>query len=49
MKPYDRIEIDPLLQTAGNQLGGAAFDPLAAEGRAMTMEQVIAYALENNR
>jgi len=47
MDPSDRIEIDPLLQIAREQLGDAKFDALAAEGRAMTIEQAVKYALEN--
>ena len=47
MKTSDRIEIDPLLIIAREQLGNAKFDDLMAEGRAMTMEQAIAYALED--
>ncbi len=47
MKPTDRIEIDPLLQIAREQLGEAKFDDLQTEGRAMTMEQAVSYALEN--
>jgi hypothetical protein len=47
MNPYDRIEIDPLLQIARDQLGDTAFEALAAEGHAMTMEQAIEFALES--
>lgn len=46
MKTSDRIEIDPLLQIAREQLGEVAFEAFAAEGRAMAMEQAVAYALE---
>jgi len=35
-----------LIQIARNQLGEAVFKALKAEGRAMTMEQAVAYALE---
>ncbi|MEO5886241.1 MAG: helix-turn-helix domain-containing protein [Anaerolineales bacterium] len=42
----DRIEIDPLLQIAREKLGEERFELLSAEGRAMTMEQAVAYALE---
>jgi tetratricopeptide (TPR) repeat protein len=42
----DRIEIDPLLKIAREHLGEAEFESFAREGRAMTMEQAIAYALE---
>ena len=48
MPPTDLLEIDPLLQIARNQLGEADFEALVAEGHAMTMEQAIAYALENS-
>jgi hypothetical protein len=30
------------------ELGDATFEALASQGRAMTMEQAIAYALENS-
>ena len=46
MPPSDLLEIDPLLQIAREQLGEAKFDDLQTEGRAMTMEQAVAYALE---
>ena len=46
--PSDRIEIDPLLVTAHEQLGKERFEALAAEGRAMTLEQAITYALEDS-
>jgi hypothetical protein len=42
----DRAEFDRRIQIARDQLGDARFEELAAEGRAMTMEQAIAYALE---
>jgi predicted ATPase/DNA-binding XRE family transcriptional regulator len=44
--PNDRIEIEPFLQIAREQLGESLFEAFAADGRAMTMEQAIAYALE---
>jgi tetratricopeptide (TPR) repeat protein len=44
---FDRAEFDHHIQIARDQLGEAAFEALAAEGRAMTMEQSVAYALEN--
>lgn len=47
MDPNDRIEIDPLLQIARERLGDTKFEALAAEGHAMTMEQAVTYALEN--
>jgi predicted ATPase len=45
MLSYDRIEIDPLLHIARAQLGEARFESIQAEGRALTTEQAIAYAL----
>ena len=46
MPHHDRVEINLLLQIARRQFGGAKFEALAAEGRAMTLEQVIEYAHE---
>ena len=46
MPPVDLWEIDPLMQIAHEQLGDTQFEALAAEGRAMTMEQAVAYALQ---
>lgn len=43
---YDRVESDKLIQIARAQLGEATFEALASEGRAMTMERAIDYALE---
>jgi len=43
---HDRVEANSLIQIAREQLGEATFEALAAEGRAMTMEQAVAYALE---
>jgi len=45
---YDRVESDSLLQIARNQLGDEKFEALSAEGRAMTVEQAIAYAFEKS-
>ena len=45
--PFDRAEFDRHIQMAEKQLGGAKFEELMSEGFAMTMEQAIAYALEN--
>ena len=45
--PLDYAELDRHIQIARNQLGDVKFEALAAEGRAMTMEQAIAYALKN--
>jgi predicted ATPase/transcriptional regulator with XRE-family HTH domain len=44
--PLDRTEFERHIQIARKQLGEAEFESLATEGRAMTMEQAIAYALE---
>ena len=45
---FFRAVFDRHIQVARHQLGETAFKALASEGRAMTMEQAIAYALENN-
>jgi tetratricopeptide (TPR) repeat protein len=44
---FDQKEFDRHIRIARDQLGEAAFEALAAEGRTMTMEQAIAYALED--
>jgi len=46
--PVEQAEVDRNLSEARAQLGGATFEASWAEGRAMTMEQVIAYALETD-
>jgi predicted ATPase/class 3 adenylate cyclase len=46
--PFDRAEFDRHIQIAREQLGEARFETIATEGRAMTMEQAIAYALEKS-
>ena len=46
--PFDRAEFDRHIQIARDQLGEAAFEAIAAEGRAMTLEQAIAYTLEES-
>lgn len=48
LSPFDRSEFDRHIQTALEQLGETRFQELQAVGRAMTMEQAIAYALEIN-
>jgi hypothetical protein len=48
MPPSDLLEIDPLIQIARDQLGEAAFEALQTEGRAMTIEQAVAYALDES-
>lgn len=45
--PFDRAEFDRHIQIARDQLGEARFEALAAVGRSMTLEQAVAYALEN--
>ena len=47
-EPIDRAEFERHIQIARDQLGETAFEGFAAEGRAMTMEQAIVYALEEN-
>lgn len=41
----DRAEFDRHIEIARKQLGDAGFEALVAEGRAMTMEQAVEYAL----
>jgi tetratricopeptide (TPR) repeat protein len=44
---FDQAEFDRHIQIARGQLGAEGFEALAAQGGAMTMEQAVAYALEN--
>jgi hypothetical protein len=44
--PFDQAEFNRHIQIAREQLGEERFEALAEEGRAMTMEQAITYALE---
>jgi len=46
LDPIDRLGYDKNVTSIREQLGDAAFGKAWAEGRAMTMEQAIAYALE---
>jgi hypothetical protein len=46
---FDQAEFDRHIQFAREQLGETRFEALSAEGRAITMEQAIAYALELSR
>jgi predicted ATPase/DNA-binding XRE family transcriptional regulator len=46
LQNIDRIELKRLTAVLREELGDASFEALAAQGRAMTMEQAIAYALE---
>jgi len=43
--PFDQAELDRHIQIARGQLGEARFEAFAAEGRAITIEQAIEYAL----
>lgn len=47
MNPSDQKEFDDYVTIVRAQLDDASFAAAWAEGRAMTMEQAIAYALEN--
>ena len=46
LENIDQTELQRLTTVLRGEIGDAKFEVLAAEGRAMTMEQVIAYALE---
>ena len=46
--PEDRIEHDQVVAIIKAQLGEAAFEALQAEGRMMTMDQAIEFALQEN-
>jgi hypothetical protein len=48
ISPFHGAEFDRHIQIARQQLGEATFEALASEGRAMTMEQAIDYALERS-
>jgi hypothetical protein len=48
LRPIDQTEFDRLIQRAREQLGNTRFEVLAVYGRAMTMEQAVAYALEDS-
>ena len=43
---FDRAIIDRHIQVAQNQLGEAVFEEIATEGRKMTIDQAVAYALD---
>ena len=47
LQPFDRAEFDRHIQIAEKQLGGTKFEELVSEGYTMTMDQAIAYALED--
>jgi predicted ATPase/DNA-binding XRE family transcriptional regulator len=46
---FDQAEFDRHIQIAREQLGEARFETFATEGRALTLEQAIAYALEDSK
>jgi predicted ATPase/class 3 adenylate cyclase len=46
LENIDQIELQRLTAVLRDELGDAKFETLAAQGRAMTMEQAIAFALE---
>lgn len=47
--PFDQAEFDRHIQIARAQLGAAAFEALAVEGRALTLEQAVELALSENK
>jgi tetratricopeptide (TPR) repeat protein len=47
LEKADQAGLKPLISILREELGDAEFEALAAKGRAMTMEQAIAYALED--
>lgn len=47
ISPFDLAEFDRHIQIAREHLGGANFEVLVAEGRTMTMEEAVEYALES--
>jgi tetratricopeptide (TPR) repeat protein len=47
ISPFNKAELDRHIQIAREQLGEKHFEAIAAEGRAMSMEQAIEYALED--
>jgi tetratricopeptide (TPR) repeat protein len=49
LEKIDRAELERLITILRQELGDEVFDTLVAQGRAMTMEQAIAYALEQDR
>ena len=44
--PFDQKEFNRHIQIARDQLGEAGFETLAAEGRAMTLEQAVECAMQ---
>ncbi len=49
MDPVDRAEYDRNVTGARSQIGAGQFDAALVEGQAMTLEQAIAYALEETQ
>lgn len=47
LENIDQIELKRLTAVLRGELGNARFEALASQGRAMTIEQAIAYALKN--
>lgn len=47
LMPLEHAEVNRRIQISREQLGNEKFEALAAEGSAMTMDQAIAYALED--
>ena len=48
LENIDRIELQRLTALLRAELGDIKFEALASQGRAMTMQQAVAYALENS-
>jgi hypothetical protein len=48
LEPFDIAEFDRHVRIAREQLGEATFAEIAARGREMTLDQAIAYALEEH-
>ena len=49
LENIDQIELKRLTALLREKLGDVRFEVLASQGRAMTVEQAIAYALEDSR
>ena len=48
VQPADKLEVDRIKNAVREQLGETEFNKAWTEGRAMTMEQAVAYALEDD-
>ena len=48
LENFDQRELKRLTAVLREELGDAKFEALASQGRAMTMEQAVAYALEDS-